>query len=62
MISAGMIFFILLMKMEDYESTDSSDGHDETHIQHKQSEKIFNDERSQSEPKTTSRPFEEGIQ
>ena len=63
MILAGMICFILLMKMEDYESTDSPEVHDhhESNIQQRHSEKIFNDDRSLSGPKTTSAPFEEEI-
>ena len=63
MILAGMICFILLMKMKDHESTDrsnSSEVHDhyEDHVQQKHSEKLFNDDH---QPKTTSKPFEEGV-
>ena len=64
MILAGMICFILIMKMKDHERTDSSEVHDRVkpQIQHKNSEKLFNDDHSPSEPKTTSKPFEEGVQ
>ena len=64
MILAGMICFILIMKMKDHESTDSSEVHDRVkpQIQHKHSEKLFNDDHSPSQPKTTSKPFEEGVQ
>ena len=65
MILAGMICFILLMKMKDHESTDRSNSseeicrdHYEAHVQHKHSEKLFNDDH---QPKTTSKPFEEGV-
>ena len=64
MILAGMICFILIMKMKDHESTDSLEVHDRVkpQIQYKHSEKLFNDDHSPSEPKTTSKPFEEGVQ